>query len=918
MSNFIPIVSSSPPPLEDTGGFDDWGDDDDFGGFIAADQTQNEWNNSQTYNKTEDQVNANLTSQIPQNFTDTEKIENCKSRSSPMSLNLDKSLPYSSNNISSEEILDNKSLKDSYDNKKLTESKTLDNLSGNSTGDSGLFDVSPVPISEDTKSENSDESPDQDTFQETSDDIPTTKDTPIINTDSKTEADKNEMNNERVNGNQSVENIDGHELSSPQCSFSTKEDSQNIKMSEHDKSCDHNTDKENTGNINFNSNLTTNEFISKNVDTNTSCITDDDALSNSCSSLNTNNSVSSNDTNSSPEEKKLNIETSNCHDQNMEFHSDQDTCARENTDSDDMNENLEQSSEEPPCDTTNKDDVSDSVVLSGGTDSSSEIIVYKTGEESSDFAVSNIDLATDKLEKDLNKSEEELSFTNESPDDHEEFADSASAEVQEEHSYDSITQKENSRFEDINENMADDLKLNSDPSKVEDSKTDDEKIKQENDEEFVKHCSEVGENDEEFAKFTSEPKEENEEEFVNFSSSMTDKKDEEFENYSSAKSNDNENEFANFSSAKTNGHEDEDEFADFSAAKVVDSIAEFTNYSSTNLNENQDEIAKCNSSNTERENDAFAKFSSASAKEQKDEDFGNFASDGNLESEDEFADFSSAQNDAEFTNVSSSGSQFNIQDGANDSDSWATFQQTDTTIPSIKPAVSVVNTQISVVKDGSTLSECFHESVVLSEQTTDLDAVIQENKNQLWIKLQKVDRTAILKWSQFSSNKNLFVSLKIDTKNILLGHKKPTVPIYAANLTLLEPTKGLPALQPEVTLVDTDKTEDVKDLPPVQFDWTTSGLTNPLEVNSKLQQLDFLTVDDPDLQVKLKAFDSELIHGQRTAMQPLQNILANLKVTKKTRLEDLSNEAGRVISHLPDLSFMKAKVLMFPLKQNNL
>jgi hypothetical protein len=38
-------------------------------------------------------------------------------------------------------------------------------------------------------------------------------------------------------------------------------------------------------------------------------------------------------------------------------------------------------------------------------------------------------------------------------------------------------------------------------------------------------------------------------------------------------------------------------------------------------------------------------------------------------------------------------------------------------------------------------------------------------------------------------------------------------------------------------------------------------------------------------------------------MQPLQSILANLKVTKKTRLEDLSNEAGRVISHLPDLSW---------------
>lgn len=68
----------------------------------------------------------------------------------------------------------------------------------------------------------------------------------------------------------------------------------------------------------------------------------------------------------------------------------------------------------------------------------------------------------------------------------------------------------------------------------------------------------------------------------------------------------------------------------------------------------------------------------------------------------------------------------------------------------------------------------------------------------------------------------------------------------------------------------------------------------------------------------LVAFDADLIHGHKPAMQPLQNILANLKATKKTRLEDLSNEAGRVISHLPNLSFMKSKVLMFPLKDNNL
>ena len=40
MSNFIPIVSSSPPPMDDSGGFDHWeGDDDDFGTFTGADDS---------------------------------------------------------------------------------------------------------------------------------------------------------------------------------------------------------------------------------------------------------------------------------------------------------------------------------------------------------------------------------------------------------------------------------------------------------------------------------------------------------------------------------------------------------------------------------------------------------------------------------------------------------------------------------------------------------------------------------------------------------------------------------------------------------------------------------------------------------------------------------------------------------------
>ena len=59
------------------------------------------------------------------------------------------------------------------------------------------------------------------------------------------------------------------------------------------------------------------------------------------------------------------------------------------------------------------------------------------------------------------------------------------------------------------------------------------------------------------------------------------------------------------------------------------------------------------------------------------------------------------------------------------------------------------------------------------------------------------------------------------------------------------------------------------------------------------------------------------MHGQKPNLQPLENILANMKVTtvKKSRSSDkLGAEAAKIIKSLPDLSFMQAKVLMFPIR----
>lgn len=59
------------------------------------------------------------------------------------------------------------------------------------------------------------------------------------------------------------------------------------------------------------------------------------------------------------------------------------------------------------------------------------------------------------------------------------------------------------------------------------------------------------------------------------------------------------------------------------------------------------------------------------------------------------------------------------------------------------------------------------------------------------------------------------------------------------------------------------------------------------------------------------------MHGQKPNLQPLENILASMKVStvKKSRHTDkLGTEAARIIKSLPDLSFMQAKVLMFPIR----
>ncbi|XP_068607009.1 aftiphilin a [Brachionichthys hirsutus] len=221
----------------------------------------------------------------------------------------------------------------------------------------------------------------------------------------------------------------------------------------------------------------------------------------------------------------------------------------------------------------------------------------------------------------------------------------------------------------------------------------------------------------------------------------------------------------------------------------------------------------------------------------------------------------------------------------------------------------------------------------------------------VWTQLRDVTEAVGLRyqWGGSHCNKTLLCCLGIDTRNILFtGQKKQPVivPMYAASLGMLEPTKEpvkpvsaaemiaaigqAPPVDPESGPCPPDSVQEA--LPPVQFDWSSSGLTNPLDASggSALLILDFFgPVEDSGStsSASIPGVDPELFElttskmdsggaGSRVA-DAFARLMSTMEKTststrKLRKEENLSAEAAEVIAALPDLSFMHAKVLMFP------
>ncbi|XP_051867409.1 aftiphilin-like isoform X2 [Pristis pectinata] len=243
----------------------------------------------------------------------------------------------------------------------------------------------------------------------------------------------------------------------------------------------------------------------------------------------------------------------------------------------------------------------------------------------------------------------------------------------------------------------------------------------------------------------------------------------------------------------------------------------------------------------------------------------------------------------------------------------------------------VTMTQVLLNRLGRIFQTCFPPVPVLkiNEEVSSLRQLLQSgfgkgeevqaNNGELlavWTELQDVEDAHGLRyqWGGSHSNKKLLISLGIDTRNILFtGQRKQPVivPAYASGLGMLEPTKEpvkpISAAEKIASIGQTptasvSASED--HVPPVQFDWSSSGLTNPLDgVDPELYELTTSKLEGTNTVNRMTdAFARLMSTAEKTSTSS----------RKPKKEEILSNEAAQVIASLPDLSFMHAKVLMFP------
>ncbi|XP_056630006.1 aftiphilin isoform X1 [Diorhabda sublineata] len=155
-----------------------------------------------------------------------------------------------------------------------------------------------------------------------------------------------------------------------------------------------------------------------------------------------------------------------------------------------------------------------------------------------------------------------------------------------------------------------------------------------------------------------------------------------------------------------------------------------------------------------------------------------------------------------------------------------------------KTEYTLLNKKEALIKAQEVIKDMFNPIEEVLDDFQQFDLI---KDDFIFNQIQDITNTPALNyhWSKSTSQKLLLKSLNIDSRNILYsGHSRnSSVPRFAANLGLqpLEPVKmesiaptPSPSTPPIVQTTFQAQT-DIQEVPNAEFDWTSSGLVNPLD-----------------------------------------------------------------------------------------
>lgn len=224
---------------------------------------------------------------------------------------------------------------------------------------------------------------------------------------------------------------------------------------------------------------------------------------------------------------------------------------------------------------------------------------------------------------------------------------------------------------------------------------------------------------------------------------------------------------------------------------------------------------------------------------------------------------------------------------------------------SLQPMISQVISRLFESEDGDNPVIEAKEPLNFSKDHMD---------DEIWEQICDIQSTPALRqsWTKSQSHSGWLQSIRIDPNNMVfetrhrLRGSSPSVPAFATGMGLLEPIRvSNPESQTLKTVTTPDSLETsipeqlsgTTEIPPVQFDWQTSGLTNPLDTGAQMRS--------PNTQRRPPP--TELHAAVAPPLEPLPQ-MEDPVVTK----ENSPKSAQKILGSFPLLDFMQASALARP------